>query len=327
MKQIVMRRTGGPEVLALEEAAVPAPGPGQILVRVEASGINYADLMQRLGAYVEPTPLPIVPGMEVAGTVEAVGPGVDHLAPGARVLGFTATGGGYAQFAQVEAMQAVPLPDALGSREATALAIQGLTAWLLLTEVAPVGPGKSVLVHAAAGGVGTLAVQIARLRGADRIVATASTEEKLALARQLGAHIAVNYSNPDWPDRILAATGGQPVDVVLETVGGSVLADSLKVLAPFGRLVTFGAASGERATVETLPLLARNQTVTGFYLGGWFGRGSFVPEALGALLHHVGTGEIEVPPVTVFPLAEAAEAHAAIHARRTSGKVVLDPWE
>ncbi len=326
MKQVQFHEYGGPEALRCVDGPDLKPGDGQVLVKVAAAGVNFADLMRLSDSYVEPTPLPYVLGMEAAGFIEAVGPGVDDLEPGAPVLAILGGGGGYSQYVLTSTQEIVALPPGLGAAESTALVVQGLTAYLILTQTAPLRRGEAVLVHAAAGGVGSLAVQVAKLLGAGTVIATASTQDKLDFSRSVGADLAIDYTRDDWTERLLEATGGQPADIILEMVGGEIFRRSFDVLAPFGRLVGYGAASGTAAAVDTFTLLRLNHTVSGFYLGGYFGRGSLIPEALTQLFTWVRDGELRIPDVTCFPLARAADAHRAIQARQTTGKVVLTPW-
>ena len=303
MKVIRFHEYGGPEVLRYEDTPLPVPEPGQVLIEVTAAGVNFADTMRRAGTYLEPTPLPYILGYEAAGTVKAVGAGVTSVSVGASVVAILTEGGGYAQYAVAASDQVVALPPGLEAAQATALIVQGMTAYLLLKDAASIQPGQSVLVHAAAGGVGTLAIQIAQLLGAGRIIATASTEDKLTLARSLGADAGVNYTQEDWPQQVMTANGGQGVDIVLEMVGGAIFARSFDALAPFGHLIAYGAAGGQMPVLEAGRLLAPNQTVSGFYLGGYFARSGAIPEALTALFTYVMQG------------------------RQTTGKVVLAPWK
>ncbi len=325
MKSIRFHEYGGPEKLLYEDVPTPKPGPGEVLIKVQAAGVNYADAMRRQGAYLEPSPFPYIPGMEAAGPVEAVGKGVTSVAVGARAIAIVANGGGYAEYAVAASDQVIPLPTGLEPAQSTALIVQGLTAYLILKHTAALQAGQSVLVHSAAGGVGTLAVQLAKLLGAGRVIATAGTEEKLAKARSLGADVAVNYSQNDWIQQVIAANGGQGVNLILESVGGDVFERSFEALAPFGNLVAFGASSGQLPTLNGLRLLGPNHTVSGFYLGGYFTRGAAIPEALTALMTYVMQGQLKIPEPTVFPLEQAAEAHRQLQGRKTTGKIVLAP--
>ena len=226
MKAVRINETGGPEVLRLEEIEIPQPRPGEVLIKVAAAGINYADLAQRQGRYLTATRLPSTLGMEVAGTVEAHGGGPAAPAVGTRVAALCY--GGYAEYAIAPASGVIPIPDSLDFAHAAALPLQGLTAYQLLRESARLQTGERVLVHAAAGGVGTLAVQIAKLMGAGQVIGTASTVEKLELVRRLGADVGINYTEGDWVEQVRSATGGRGVEIVLEMVGGAIAQQSLE---------------------------------------------------------------------------------------------------
>jgi NADPH2:quinone reductase len=245
---------GGPEVLKLvEDAPVPEPGDGEHLIQVTSAGINYADTHARDNSYLARYALPLIPGAEVAGT----------LGDGTRVAALLANGG-YAEYAVSAAP--IPIPDGVSDTQALALLLQGLTAWHLYRTSAKLAEGESVVVHAAAGGVGTLAVQLGKAFGAGRVIATASTQEKRALALELGADAAVDYTAGDLADLLRDANGGKRVDVVLEMAGGRVFDASLEALAPFGRLVTYGAASRERNSVPSGVLMHGSKAVVGFWL-------------------------------------------------------------
>jgi NADPH2:quinone reductase len=239
MKAIRINATGGPEVMHLEEIEQPVPRQGEVLIKVAAAGVNYADLAQRQGAYLTSTSLPITLGQEVAGTVVGLGPGVTSPAVGTRVAGFTS--GGYAEYAIAATGAIFAIPDQLDFVHAAAFPLQGLTAYQLLRESTHLEKGQSVLVHAAAGGVGTLAIQLAKLMGAGKVIGTASSPVKLELVRSLGADVAINYTQSDWPEQVKQATSGQGADIILEMVGGTITEQSLQCLAPFGHMVIFGA--------------------------------------------------------------------------------------
>lgn len=324
MRAIRVHQAGGPEVLTLDELPTPAPGAGEVLIKVAAAGINYADLMQRQGVYPLPGGLPATPGFEVAGSVAALGEGVSGPAVGTRVVAGLGNGGGYAEYAVAPAITVFPIPDTLAYAEATALFVQGLTAYGLLRYAGRLEAGETVLVHTAAGGVGSLAVQLARLLGAGRVIGTASAPEKLALIRQLGADAAINYGAPDWAEQVLAATQGQGAHIILDAVGGAIGARSLDLLGQGGRLVVYGAASGEPTMLAAQQLSFKGQAVIGYAMGT-----NTPPEQLAAgmraLLGFVAEGQLHLTVGHTFPLAEAAAAHQAMGARRTTGKVVLLP--
>jgi len=310
-----MQEFGGPEVLRLVERPVPEPGEGEVLVRVARAGLNYADTHQRTNSYLAPASLPMVPGAEVAGVREDTGE---------RVVALCGTGG-YAEYALAPAALTFPIPEGIDDGTALAILLQGLTAWHLYRTSARIRPGESVVIHAAAGGVGSLAVQLAKPLGAGRVIATASTEAKRALALELGADAALDADPEGLRDRIVAANDGRRVDVVLEMAGGRVFEESLAALAPFGRLVAYGIASEEANEVQTGALMRASRAVVGFWLMHCLGRPEMVDAALADLFARVGSGELRAVVGPAYPLAEAARAQVDLAARRTTGKVLLDP--
>src|SRR5688500_13443130 len=294
---------------------MPEPGPHELLVRVSRAGINFADTHARENSYLAPYELPLVPGAEVAGTTE----------DGRRVAA-TTLHGGYAEYAAVPAATAFDIPDGVPDAAALALLVQGLTAWHLYRTSAHLAEGESVVVHAAAGGVGSLAVQLGRAFGAGRVIATASTEDKRALALELGAHVAVDVTRKDLTDALIAANDGGRVDVVLEMAGGSVFDASLRALAPFGRLVTYGMASREPNRVAADTLLRHSSAVIGFWLAHCFAKPrEMLAAPLRDLFNRVARGDLRVVEGAVYPLADARRAHADLQGRRTTGKLLLDP--
>jgi NADPH2:quinone reductase len=321
MKAIRIHETGGPEVMHLEEIETPVPGENEVLIKVAAAGINYADLMRRQGTYLTRTRTPATLGLEVAGTVVALGPGVSSPAPGTRVVSIV--DGGYAEYAVANAGMVIPIPEALDFVHAAAFPIQGLTAYQLLRDAARLQPGESVLVQAAAGGVGTLAVQLARLMQAGKVIGTASNASKLDLVRQLGADTAIDYTKDNWVEEVKAATDGRGADIILEMVGGTIGEQSLRCLAPFGRMVVFGAASGQAVQFTGRQLMYRNQAIIGYWLSAWMQRTDRIAAAASELMQFLAAGKLRIIVGQTFPLAQAAEAHRAIAERRTTGKVVL----
>ena len=325
MKAIQFSALGGPEVLQVVEKEVPIPGAGQVRVKVAAAGINFADTLQRAGRYPMPLTLPVVPGFEVAGTVEALGPGVTTAREGDRVAVLLSAPGGYAEYITADAGQLISIPDGISFAQATALLAQGLTAYLMLEHTVALRAGQRVLVHAAAGGVGSLLVQLAKIKEA-YVIGTASTPEKLELIRQLGGDQAIDYNQSGWAAAVKAATGGPGADVILDSVGGNIGQESFGCLAPFGRLVVYGALSldtNHLSAEQVTQLIFQNQSVTGFAIYG------FTPEqigaALGTLFGYLLEGRLQVVARHAFPLVEAAAAHRAIENRQTTGKVVLLP--
>jgi NADPH:quinone reductase len=315
MRAIQVTEFGGPEVLRLVDLPVPEPSDGEVLVRVSRAGINYADTHQRRNEYLAAAELPLVPGAEVAGVRED---------SGERVVAMCGTGG-YAEYATAPAALTVPIPDGVEDGTALALVLQGLTAWHLYRTSARVQEGESVVVHAAAGGVGSLAVQLGRAMGAGRVIATASSEEKRALALELGADAAVDAAPEGMAERLIEANGGRRVDVVFEMAGGEVFEQSLTALAPFGRVIAYGNASGEANTVATGRLMRRSAAVVGFWLMHLVGRPEMVAGPLADLFARAARGDLRAVVGATYPLAEAAQAHTDMQARRTTGKLLLDP--
>ena len=320
MRAIVVRALGDPDVLTLGSADAPRPGPGEVLVRLHAIGVNFSDTERRRGAY-DPPALPWIPGNEAAGVVEGVGPGVGAEWVGRRVAFWAPrTSGTYAELATVTAAALFTLVDGVDFPIAAALPVQGLTAYGLSHAATSLAPGQSALVHAAAGGVGTLLVQLLRERGV-RVLGTASTPAKLELVRALGA-IALPYG-PDLPALVREANGGEGVDAVFDSVGRATQADSLAALAPYGQLVFFGEASGSPDPIHPDALYERSLKVGSFWLA------TDPPErwapARRELQRRVLEGKLSVTLGHHFPLAEAAEAHRRLEQRETRGKVILAP--
>ena len=315
MRAIQIDQFGGPEVLQLADVPVPEAGEGEVLIRVNRAGMNYADTHQRTNDYLASYELPLVPGGEVAGVREDTGE---------RVVAMCGLGG-YAEYATAPAALTFPIPDGVDDGAALALLIQGLTAWHLYRTSAKVGPGESVVVHAAAGGVGSLAVQLGKPMGAGRVIATASTEEKRALALELGADVAIDATPEGMKERLEEANEGAKGDIVFEMAGGEVFEASLAALAPFGRLVTYGIASRQPNEVSSGALMRRSRAVVGFWLMHCIGRPEMVDEALADLFTRVQRGELRVHVGGTYPLADAARAQVDLAERRTMGKLLLDP--
>ena len=315
MRAIQITEFGGPEVLRLVELPDPVAKPGQLLIDVAAVGVNYADTHSVEDSYLSRSTLPMVPGGEVVG----------RTADGRRVVALTATGG-YAEKAVAWENMATEVPDAVSDGAALALVVQGLTAWHLLRTAGRMAPGETVVVHAAAGGTGSLAVQLARRFGAGRIIATASSKEKRDLALELGADVAVEAGAEGLKERLVEANGGAKVDLVLEMTGGPVFDASLAALAPFGRLVTYGMASRtEPRPVAAGKLMAHSTAVVGFWLMHCVGKPALHAEPMAELLRMVAAGELNPLVGEAYPMSEAARAHTELRARRTTGKLVLDP--
>jgi NADPH2:quinone reductase len=315
MRAIQMSEYGGPEVLELVELPTPEPGEGEVLIRVTRAGLNFSDTHRRTNTYLAKDALPLVPGSEVAGVRED---------SGQRVVALTGDGG-YAEYATAPGALTFPIPEGVDDATALALVLQGLTAWHLYRTCGRVASGESVVVHAAAGGVGSLAVQLGRPLGAGRVIATASTAQKRALALELGADVAIDGAPDGLTERLVEANLGAPVDVVFEMAGGAVFDASLAALAPFGRLVTYGISSGENNTVRSGDLMRRSRAVVGFWLVHCIGRPAMIDEALADLFERVARGELRVVTGPAYPLERAAQAQTDLAERRTTGKVTLDP--
>ena len=321
MRAIQIKDFGGPDVLRLADLPVPEPGDGQVLVRVSRAGINFADTHARENTYLARYELPLVPGAEVAGTVER---DAGDLSAGQRVVALL-TVGGYAEYALAPVATTFSIPDGVDDGVALALVLQGLTAWHLYRTAAQLRAGESVVVHAAAGGVGTLAVQLAKPLGAGRVIASASSEDKRALAIELGADAAVDTNAEDLAAALREANGGERVDVVLEMAGGRVFDASLDALAPFGRLVTYGLASREQNEVTNARLLRKSQAVVGFWLAHCFTDPEMVGPPLRDLFGRAERGDLRPIIGATYPLSEVRRAHEDLQGRRTQGKLLLDP--
>ena len=324
MRAIKVEEFGEPEVLQSVEAEKPSPGEGEVLVEVKSAGVNYADTMRRRDQYVESQELPFTPGSEIAGIVAEVGGGVEGANVGDRVVTLLGTGG-YAEYVVAPSMNLIPVPDELDFDEAAAIPLQGLTAYHVLETSGQLKEGESVVVHAAAGGVGTLAIQIAKLMGAGPVIATASTQEKLDLARDLGADVLINYTEENWPEKVREATDGAGADVILEMVGADFPQKNLECLNVSGRMVVFGAASGDRGSLVPAALMKKNHTVAGFYLPNIMSRPELFGPSLEKILGWISSGGLKLTIGARYPLEQAQEAHGALEGRETTGKIVLNP--
>jgi NADPH:quinone reductase len=315
MRAIQMSEFGGPEVLELVELPKPQPGHEEVLIRVSRAGLNFADTHTRTNSYVRKATLPLVPGGEVAGVREDTGE---------RVVALVGDGG-YAEYAIAPRELAFPIPDGLDDATALALVIQGTTAWHLYRTAARVEAGESVVVHSAAGGVGSLAVQLGHELGAARVIATASSAEKRALALELGADVAIDSAPDGLAERLSEANEGQPVDVVFDMAGGASFDASYAALAHFGRIVVCGIASQEPNEVRTGSLLRHSRSVVGFYLFHCLERPRMFAEALSDLFARAARGQLRSVIGGTYPLEQAAQAHIDLRERRTTGKLLLDP--
>jgi NADPH:quinone reductase len=315
MRAIQMTEFGGPEVLTLAELPRPEPADGQVLIKVSRAGLNFADTHTRTNSYVRKATLPLVPGGEVAGVREDTGE---------RVVALVGDGG-YAEYAIAPLQLVFPIPDELDDGAALAIVIQGLTAWHLYGTAGRVAKGESVVVHSAAGGVGSLAVQLGHPLGAGRVIASASSADKRALALELGADVAIDSSAENLRERLLQANDGRGVDVVFDMAGGAVFDASYAALAHFGRIVVCGIASQEPNEVRTGSLLRHSRSVVGFYLFHCLERPGMVADALADLFARAARGELRTIIGGTYPLEQAAQAHIDLRDRRTTGKLLLDP--
>ena len=313
MRAVQIDEFGGPEKLRLVDAEDPRPGEGEVLIDVARSGINFADTHATHNDYLAEQTLPLIPGGEVSG----------RTADGRRVAALLASGG-YAEKVAVPESMLIPVPDEVDDDKAAALLLQGLTAMAMIGRCARVEPGETLVVEAAAGGTGALAVQLGKRAGA-KVIGLASSEEKRALVERLGADATVDSRAPELGAAIREANGGARVDAVLHMSGGDAFDEELGILAPLGRMVVFGIASREQREVSTAALLRGSKAVVGFWLAHLLARRDLVAPMIGELLGIAASGELEVTVGGVYPLSEAARAHEDLIARRTSGKLVLDP--
>jgi NADPH2:quinone reductase len=323
MRAIRVHEYGGPEVFKLEEVTLPEPGGGEAIVTVEAAGVNFIDVYHRTGLY--PGALPFTPGMEAAGVVEAVGPGVYEVEVGDRVA-YAMERGSYAERAVVPAWKLVRLPESLDAEAGAAAMLQGMTAHYLTRSTYPLAGGETALVHAAAGGVGLLLVQMAARIGAT-VIGTVSTEEKARLAREAGADAVILYTEGDFAEEALRLTDGRGVHVVYDSVGQATFDQSLACLRPRGLLALFGQSSGSVPPINPSVLATGGGSLflTRPGLAHYAADRGELLERAGDVLHWVATGELRLRIDRTYPLSEAAEAHRALEGRQTAGKVLLAP--
>jgi NADPH2:quinone reductase len=322
MKLIRVHEYGGPDIMRLEDAPIPAPGSGEVRVKIEAIGLNFIDIYQRSG--LNKPPLPFTPGQEAAGTVDAVGEGVTEFAVGDRV-GYCSILGAYAEYAIAPAQKLVPIPDEVDTRTAAALLLQGMTAHYLTHDTFPLERTHTALIHAAAGGTGQLLVQIAKIRGA-RVIGTVSTPEKASAAMHVGADEVIIYTEQDFEAEVKRLTEGRGVDVVYDSVGRNTFDKSLNCLRPRGYLVLFGQSSGPVAPLDPLTLNHKGSLfLTRPSLGHYTATRNETLARASDLFRWVTQGELRVNVDRTYPLGEVAEAHRALDGRVTQGKVLLLP--
>jgi NADPH:quinone reductase len=323
VRAIQINEFGGPEVLKLVETPVPEPASGEVLIEVTRAGVNFADTHTRTNSYVRKATLPLIPGGEVAGVVVAAPEG-SAVSEGQRVIALTGLGG-YAEYALAPVEHTFPIPEDVNDEMALAVLIQGLTAWHLYRTAGHVAEGESVVVHAAAGGVGSLAVQLGHPLGAGRVIAVASSAEKRRLALKLGADVAIDSDPDGLTERLIEANGGREVDVVFEMAGGETFERSYRALAHFGRLVVCGIASQEANEIRSGSLLRHSRAVVGFYLFHCLERPAMISGALSDLLARAARGELQAVVGATYSLENAPQSHIDLRERRTTGKLLLDP--
>jgi len=322
MKAIQIHQTGGPEVLTLAELPIPQPGPGQVLIRVEAIGVNFIDVYFRKGVYK--AALPLTPGSEAAGTVEELGPGVSGFAAGDAVASVSALGS-YAEYALVPATSLIKVPDGLTMEQAAAALLQGMTAHYLTHSTFPLKAGDTALVHAGAGGVGLLLTQIAARLGA-RVITTVSTKGKAKLSKEAGASEVILYTTHDFEAEVKKLTGGKGVDVVYDSVGKSTFENSLNCLRPRGMMALFGASSGPVPPFDLIQLSSKGSLfITRPTLWHYVATRAELEWRAGDVLGWAAKGELKLRTEFVYPLAEAAQAQTDLESRKTTGKILLEP--
>jgi NADPH2:quinone reductase len=322
MKAIQIHQTGGPEVLKLAELPIPQPGAGQVLIRVEAIGVNFVEVYFRKGVYK--SSLPLVPGSEAAGTVEELGPGVTGFKDGDAVVSVSVLGS-YAEYALVAAASLIKIPSGISMEHAAAVMLQGMTAHYLAYSTWPLKAGETVLIHAGAGGVGLLLTQMAARIGA-RVISTVSTAEKAELATEAGASEVILYTEKEFEPEVRRLTGGKGVDVVYDSVGKTTFEGSLNCLRPRGLLALFGASSGPVPPFDAMQLSSKGSLyLTRPTLWHYIGTRADLEWRAGDVLGWLASGQLKLRAEHLYPLAEAAQAQIDLEARKTTGKILLEP--
>lgn len=320
MRSIVVTQYGGPETLSLVEVPIPEPGAGEVLVRVVAAGVNYADIMQRTGLYPGGPKPPFGAGFEAAGVIEKIGATVSGWKPGDEVACFCESG--YSNYVIADATRLLEKPPQLDFCQTAAIPCQYLTAYHALITLGNLSEGQTVLINAAAGGLGTMMVQIARNRGA-QIIGACGSDEKCALIAELGCQHPVNYTKDKVAKQVKEILGGKGCDLIIESVGGELVAQSLRCLKPRGMLITLGAASKQPAMINSVELLANNWIVAGFHLFAYTEDGAAMMQAIQDLNQWLIAGTLTVIVKHALPLEDAARVHEMVENRQTTGKVVL----
>ncbi len=325
MRQIIALQTGNPDVMQLREVAVPEPGEGQVRLKVQAAGINFADVLAVKGQYLTPTRLPLIPGGEYAGTIDALGPGVSGFELGQQVAALTGQGA-LQEYAVVPVRGIIPVPEGLSAAEAAAFPVSYYTAYLTLITLGRAVSGETVLIQGAAGALGTALIQVARALELN-IIALASTDAKLKMAAELGAHTTLNSERQDIVEAVKEASGAQGVQILVEITGGEMVQRSLKMLGNLGRLMIVGAASGEQASINPTALMKKNLSVTGVWLTPMLGDAKMVKDALAFFGPLIQSGQLRPQVGPRYPLAQSAQAFQDILDRKTTGKVTIEPQQ
>jgi len=320
MKAVVFEKLGGPEVLHLSDIPKPEAQPGTVVVKVRSAGINFADTLFRQGQYLMQPKLPDVPGLEAAGEIDSIGAGVSNLKTGMRVAGIGSRT--YAEYAVIPANQVIPLPDSLSFDEGAAFPIQVLTAWHMLHTAHQTTPGQTVLVHSAAGGVGIVAVQIAKAAGA-RVIGTVSNDSKASLVKQYGAEDVINYATQDFVEETNRITGGRGADLILDAVGATTFEKGLGCVAPFGHVILYGRAGGPPEPLSVFRLFEKSVKVSGFVLYTAAALPDIMRRGIEESFRLMAEGKLKLIVGRRFPLAEASEAHRFMESRQSTGKLVL----
>ena len=322
MKAIVFEKIGGPEVMKIAEVPKPEVKPGMVLIKIRAAGINFADTLFRQGQYLMQPKLPDTPGLEGAGEIEAVGAGVTNLRPGQRVAAMGSKM--YAEYALAPASQAIVIPESMSFEDGAAFPIQVLTAWHMLHTSHKTERGQTVLVHSAAGGVGVVAVQIAKAAGA-RVIGTVSSDNKIALVKEHGADEVINYATHDFAAEANRLTGGRGVDLILDAVGATTMEKGLTCLAPFGHLILYGRAGGPPEPLNLFRLFEKSLKVSGFVLYTVTAVPEVMRRGIEESLRLIAERKVRIVVGKSFPLAQAVEAHRFMESRQSTGKLVLIP--
>jgi NADPH:quinone reductase len=330
MKAIFYRKFGERDVLEFGEMPEPIAREKQLLIQVERSSINYVDIRERQGTYNRPEThggeirLPHIPGLQAVGRVKAAGSPSDQFWVGKKVLAYTPRGGGYAQLVTAETNFCVEIPESEDADLFAALPNQGLTAYLLLTASTKLVSGESVLVQGASGGVGSLAIQIAKILGAGTVLGTASTSKKLDFIRSLGADDAIDYTVDNWPQTVLEKTGDKGVDILLESIGGDIFEKNFECLAPFGRYILFGSTRGPGEPFAPRRLMQKSQSLTGFYLPVYLARPDLIHQGMEFLVKITADKKLKPSIAQVLPLSQTAEGHRLLEDREVQGTILLD---